>query len=70
MDARGSDGAARVRSIRYRYRTSVLLGRWKSSPREAALDAIRSGQAELDDTAKHGIRWRVDGEIEEEDSVR
>lgn len=53
-------------TIRYRYRTSVLAGRWRDS-REAALrDALNAHQAVLDDSAPDGARWLVQGEIEEE----
>ena len=66
MDAKGNDTKEEPQKVRYRYRTSVLLGRWKSSPKEAAQDAIRAGQAEPCETGQHGIRWRLNGEIEEE----
>ena len=53
-------------TIRYRYRTSVLAGRWRDS-REAALrDAVNANQAVIDDSAPDGARWLVNGEIEEE----
>lgn len=66
MDATGRGVAARERAVRYRYRTTVLLGRWRSSPQEAARDAVRARQAENCEKGEHGIRWRVNGEIEEE----
>ena len=64
-DAAGTVPAEAV-TIRYRYRTSALAGRWRDS-REAALrDAVKANQAELDDSAPDGARWLVQGEIEEE----
>lgn len=53
---------------RFRYRTSVLLGPWRSRREQAVADAIRSGQA---DRAETGARlvWRVNGMIEQEDAT-
>jgi len=48
---------------RYRYRTSVLVGPWRATRREAALDAICSNQARADDTGGTLV-WLVPGEIE------
>ena len=50
---------------RYRYRTSVLTGPWRSSEFEAANDAVRANQAVNDVTQDAGIRWTVPGRIEE-----
>ena len=51
---------------RYRYRTPVLTGRWRTS-REAALhDAIAARQAIVDETEPGGLRWLVPGEVEED----
>jgi hypothetical protein len=52
--------------FRYRYRTTALLGAWKGSVEDAARDAVRAGQAVPSVSCEHGIRWRVDGEIEQE----
>ena len=64
INAKGSAGEAGAPVVRYRYRTNVLIGRWQMSPSDAALDAIRAGQAEPCEAAENGIRWRVNGEIE------
>ena len=50
---------------RYRYRTSVLTGPWRSTEFEAANDAVRANQAVNDATQTSGIRWTVPGRIEE-----
>ena len=50
---------------RYRYRTSVLTGPWRSTEVEAANDAVRANQAVNDATQTSGIRWTVPGRIEE-----
>ena len=56
-------------AIRYRYRTSVLAGRWRESREDALRDAINAHQA-LDDTSSpDGVRWLVNGEIEEQESA-
>ena len=66
MDGEGSGDGARARTARYRYRTTVLCRQWRSSPEEAAQDAIRAGQAEFWPEGQHGVRWRVNGTIEEQ----
>ena len=65
MDSEESNAGRGVRSVRYRYRTTVLVGQWQGSAEEAARDAVRAGQAEVCGSGAHGIRWRVNGEIEE-----
>jgi len=50
--------------MRFRYRTSVLIGRWRARPDAALADAIAAGQAE--NGPDGGILWRVDGRIEAE----
>ena len=59
MEAKGT------RPIRYRYRTAALAGRWRDSREEAARDAVRAHQALVDEAAPEGLRWLVEGEIEE-----
>lgn len=51
-----------MRSMRFRYRTNVLVGAWQSSAHMATADAIRAGQALR---AEDGtITWRVPGSVE------
>jgi hypothetical protein len=50
---------------RYRYRTSVLTGPWRSTEFEAAGDAVRAKQAVDDISQSSGIKWTVPGRIEE-----
>ena len=50
---------------RYRYRTSVLTGPWRSTEFEAASDAVRAKQAIDDISQSSGIKWTVPGRIEE-----
>ena len=51
---------------RYRYRTSVLTGPWRTTRDDALRDALGAHQARPDDSAPGGVRWLVPGEIEEE----
>ena len=51
----------------YRYRTPVLVGPWRKSARQAALDALRARQARRDERDSHALRWLVPGRIEEMD---
>ncbi len=46
----------------YRYRTTVLVGPWRKTARQAVLDAVRANQARRDDQT---VRWLVPGRIEE-----
>jgi hypothetical protein len=50
--------------IRYRYRTTALVGAWRSSRRSAFRDALRAGQARRDGSGADGISWAVPGQIE------
>jgi hypothetical protein len=50
---------------RYRYRTPALTGPWRDSPGEAARDAVRAKQAQVDDDQPSGVEWIVPGRIEE-----
>lgn len=50
--------------MRFRFRTSVLIGRWHSHRASARADAIRLGQAAFDPAS--GFEWKVPGEIESE----
>ena len=56
-------------TARYRYRTSVLAGRWRDSRDDALRDAVRAHQALADPGAPGGLRWLVHGEIEEQESA-
>ena len=50
--------------VRFRYRTAAIAGPWRST-REAALrDAVKAGQARVDETQSDGVRWTVPGTIE------
>ena len=53
---------------RYRYRTTVLTGRWRDSRDAALRDAIAANQALEDAGSSGGVRWLVPGEIEEDES--
>ena len=55
--------------IRYRYRTSVLAGRWRETREDALRDALKAHQALADPSAPGGVRWLVHGEIEEDESA-
>jgi hypothetical protein len=59
-----------TRPIRYRYRTAALAGRWRDSRDEAVRDALKAHQALLDASEPDGLRWLVDGEIEEVESAQ
>lgn len=50
----------------HRYRTATLLGRWFPTRGEACQDALRAGQARLDDSLPDRLCWAVPGEIETE----
>jgi hypothetical protein len=59
-----SSGRGKRGSVRFRYRTAVITGPWRTT-REAALrDALKAGQARLDETQPDGVRWIVPGTIE------
>ena len=47
---------------RYRYRTCVLVGPWRSQRDEAQGDAVRARQAYFDDV--DGFSWSVTGRSE------
>ena len=49
---------------RYRYRTCVLVGAWRSTRDQAVDDAIRSRQAALREGSEDLV-WLVPGTIEE-----
>jgi flavin-binding protein dodecin len=50
---------------RYRYRTAALTGPWRDSPDEAARDAVRAKQAQIDEDQPAAVKWIVPGRIEE-----
>jgi hypothetical protein len=54
----------------HRYRTATLLGRWFPTRGEACRDALRAGQARLDDSLPDRLCWAVPGEIETESRDR
>lgn len=54
---------------RFRYRTKAMLGTWRWTRLEAALDAMRAGQATIDHGRPDGLLWRVAGRIEYEGDV-
>lgn len=53
---------------RYRYRTGVLVGPWRTSRALAVADAIRSNQAEPGADGDD-LTWRVSGRIEVSSAV-
>jgi hypothetical protein len=52
--------------MRYRYRTAVLVGRWRDSAEAAVEDAVAARQARRHDKIHGAIHWVVPGEIEQE----
>lgn len=60
----GAEWQVSPMSPRWRYRTPVLLGPWKSTVGEAAESAIFRGLADRDESQPHGLRWRVPGCLE------
>jgi hypothetical protein len=52
----------------YRFRTSVLVGPWRKTERQAVIDAVRARQARRDDRDRQVLRWLVPGKIEETDA--
>ena len=52
----------------HRYRTATIVGRWCSTRDEACQDALRAGQARLNDNLPDNLPdkllWTVPGEIE------
>ena len=49
----------------YRYRTSVLTGRWRERYEEAVADAARARQIVFDAEKPGDFRWSVPGQIEQ-----
>ena len=52
----------------YRFRTSVLVGPWRKTARQAVIDAVRARQARRDGRDRQVLRWLVPGKIEETDA--
>ena len=52
---------------RYRYRTALLVGRWRRTPREALRDAVHNGFAQWKGPPWTEVAWFFPGEIEEDD---
>ena len=61
------DAAAGIQAMtrRFRYRTTVLVGSWRSSFEQAIEDAIKAKQAARETALPDGIKWIVPGLIEE-----
>jgi len=49
----------------YRYRTSVLTGRWRDRYDDAVADAARARQIVMDADKPGDFRWSVPGQIEQ-----
>ncbi|MEA3040996.1 MAG: hypothetical protein QOC65_485 [Sphingomonadales bacterium] len=49
----------------FRYRTALLVGRWRGSRRDALADAVRNGLAHWVGEPWDAVTWRFPGEIEE-----
>lgn len=62
-----AEGGPPVR--RYRYRTTVLTGRWRDSYAAAVDDAARARQIMFDTERKSEFRWIVPGSIEEDEET-
>lgn len=54
----------------YRYRTSVVLGRWFASREDAVADALRAGQAYVDPDDPRKVVLRTDVQIEESEASK
>lgn len=48
----------------FRYRTAVMVGRWRGSRRAALADAVRNGLAQWVGEPWDEVTWRFPGEIE------
>jgi hypothetical protein len=48
----------------HRYRTSALIGEWRSTREEACRDAMKAGLARPDPTQPDGVSWAMPVEIE------
>ena len=59
------EAAMRPMNRRYRYRTPVLIGSWRSSREQAVEDAIKAKQAAREPGGETEIKWIVPGTIEE-----
>jgi hypothetical protein len=55
-------------AMRYRYRTPVLIGEWRSTAAAACKDAVRARQADFGEDS--AIQWRVKGRLELGESLR
>jgi hypothetical protein len=49
----------------FRYRTAVVIGRWRPTRRDALADAVKSGFARWEGEPWNEVAWRFPGEIEE-----
>ena len=49
----------------YRYRTTIFIGSWHRSRREALREAVADGVASLRPKTRQEADWRGDGMIEE-----
>ncbi|MEA3013802.1 MAG: hypothetical protein QOD42_2347 [Sphingomonadales bacterium] len=50
--------------VRYRYRTAAVIGPWRETPEAALRDAVKAGQAVVDEDEPGGVRWKLPGTIE------
>ncbi|HEX8364061.1 MAG TPA: hypothetical protein VF603_02120 [Allosphingosinicella sp.] len=48
----------------FRYRTALMVGRWRGSRRDALADAVRNGVAQWVGEPWDEVTWRFPGEIE------
>ena len=51
---------------RWRFRTAVLVGRWRPTIEQAVEDAIAQRQAAREESRPNGLLWHVPGFIEGE----
>jgi hypothetical protein len=49
----------------FRYRTAIVVGRWRATRRDALADAVKSGFARWEGAPWDRVAWRFPGEIEE-----
>jgi hypothetical protein len=59
-------GRGRQPLARFRYRTAAIVGPWRKAREAAVQDAVKAGQARIDDSQPDGVRWAAPGTIEED----
>jgi hypothetical protein len=52
----------------FRYRTTLIVGRWRATRREALDDAVRCRLAAWAGEPGEDVKWRFPGDIEQRDA--